>query len=261
MELVGRAEVSPEGLVPAPLTRTPCCWFRFKVEKKGDKSWRRVDSGDSGRPILLDDGSGQCWIHPEGADVTPAERSVWFGHGRQPAERSPPVERLDQGGLGASLGLGSVRLVSGRYRYTEERILPGDTLYAIGHFQSEGERERREERTRRWMDVLRDWKRDGARLRERFDHDRNGQIDPREWEDVRQAAYRLAARQQEEALAERVPHRLGAGGDSRHPFLISALPQMPLARRYRHQSVAGLVAFFLAGALCVSLLGARLAGP
>ena len=140
VELTGQAQLIDGPPIIAPLTSTPCCWYQYKIEKKGHKHWRTLESDTSDELFLLDDETGRCVIDPEGAEVTPSERSVWYGTSRYPQERSPASQKVEHPPLlkiakmlNTDMGLG------GRYRYTEERIFAGDTLYALGHFKTQDE--------------------------------------------------------------------------------------------------------------------------
>ncbi|MEE9358155.1 E3 ubiquitin ligase family protein [Candidatus Vondammii sp. HM_W22] len=96
-----------------------------------------LESNTSDQLFLLRDKTGDCIINPEGAEVTPNDRSIGYGHARYPSNKKPmrsipqlrPLFRLAKL-LNTPIGL------TGRHRYTEERIYTSDTLYAIGHFKS-----------------------------------------------------------------------------------------------------------------------------
>ena len=46
-------------------------------------------SGASTALFLLDDGTGQCEVDPEGAQVYPQGGDVWYGHDEWPSRRQP----------------------------------------------------------------------------------------------------------------------------------------------------------------------------
>jgi hypothetical protein len=110
VELQGQARSLPEQPVIAPLTRTACVWFRFKIEREQHSSrsgsrWAEVESGASETPFLFADETGECLVDPRHADVTPALKKIWYGRSKWPGAR----------GRSGLLGL----LAGGRYRYTE----------------------------------------------------------------------------------------------------------------------------------------------
>ncbi|PVV25981.1 MAG: hypothetical protein B6D79_07685, partial [gamma proteobacterium symbiont of Ctena orbiculata] len=72
VELVGEAAMMAGEPVLAPLSGMPCCWWRYKIEKKGDKGWRGVRSGKSDSLFLLKDATGECILDPEGANISPS---------------------------------------------------------------------------------------------------------------------------------------------------------------------------------------------
>lgn len=257
VELNGQAWMMPGTPVTAPLTGTPCCWYRYRIEKKGNKNWRTLESDTSDELFLLRDETGECLIDPEGAEVTPGSRSVWYGGSRYPQQRQPasqPIGKTPLWRLGnilnQDIGFG------GRYRYTEERIHDAMPLYALGLFKSQDELDRQQDQRDLTRGLLQAWKRDRNSLLEKFDLNRDGQIDSQEWEVVRKAAItqaRLEVTQQTSADL----NRLGAPDAGQQPFLISTLPQFDLVRRYRFKSAGGIALFFLSGAAAVWILNSQ----
>ena len=125
VELQGRAQTMEGAPIIAPLTGSACAWYRYKVERFEDKRTRVVESGCSDELFYLVGKTGQCVIDPEGAHVTPRIKKVWYGNSA--SDYSPKARH------------GQWQMVFGkRYKYTEERIVEGDTLYAIGEFNTKG---------------------------------------------------------------------------------------------------------------------------
>lgn len=125
----------------APLTGAECCWYRARVEEwvrpvgKGadaKRDWRLVRELISGQPFLARDASGACVVDPDGADVTPTDRSVWRGPTAVPQERDPPRVKPGENAEGFVTKAGG----ENRFRYTEERIYGGDPLYVLGWFET-----------------------------------------------------------------------------------------------------------------------------
>lgn len=239
---IGRALDGPP--IVAPLTRTSCTWWSYRVEERasGRKNrWRTVAQETSEELFALDDDTGRCIVDPDGAEVYPMVTRRWYGATATP---SPHARRRAR------------RFGRGRFRYTEKRMHAGDPLYGIGEF-----------RTPRAPDhgtfdtdvaaLLRSWKRDRARLAARFDANRDGHIDLVEWEAARHAARAEVRRQRRELDAAPRLSVLGAPRDGR-PFLLGALPQPDLARRLRRRAAVALVAFALGTVSLALLLGTRL---
>ncbi|WP_428634057.1 GIDE domain-containing protein [Sedimenticola sp.] len=258
VELVGNARLMDGEAIFAPLTGIDCCWYRYKIDKRGDKNWRTLESDTSDALFLLEDETGHCLVDPEGAEVTPSDRSVWYGSERYPLNRTPVRHRLQRTPLLKLLGVLNREIGYGRYRYTEERIYPGDRLYAIGLFKSLDELDHRQSQTELIRGLLQDWKRDRAQLLARFDLNRDGEIDAREWETARKAAQTQARMAQKEQQRHSLQHRLSAP-DSRHqPFLLSTLAEFDLVRRYRLKAFVAIALFFITGSAAVWMLGLRL---
>src|SRR6185503_7239383 len=151
VELFGRAEMLPGVPVLSQLSSTSCCWYCFEIEEKtSDNKWSTVDSGKSVAHFALIDDTGQCVVSPDGAEVLTNHHKSW-AHGNR--------------------------------RYNEWLLLPAGILYAIGEFSTSTAAaiSASEERS----DVsakLADWKSDSKQLLERFDLNRDGKIDMKEWE-------------------------------------------------------------------------------
>jgi hypothetical protein len=261
VELVGEAAMMSGEPVLAPLSSTPCCWWRYKIERKNDKGWRAVRSDKSDNLFLLRDSTGECIIDPDGAKVSPSEKNIWYGPNPTPTAgpdkgtgtRYAKVKRF---GIRISVNI----TFDGDYRYTEETIIPGDPLYAIGLFSSIGEIDRKALRDDMIKGRLRQWKADHATLIERFDTNHDGQIDLQEWESVRRSAEREVVREQLQQEQQPI-HTLRSTGTTRRPLMISTKAEFELVRHYRLLALAALVGFFMAGSAAVWLVASHISTP
>jgi hypothetical protein len=278
VELIGRGQLPAGQENRAPLSRRPCTWWRYRIEKQSgsgrSRGWTAVDHGESELPFLLDDGTGQCLVDPRGAEVYPSEKDVWYGDSEWPEVRLPP--------LGGVLGKTVDALFSGgRYRYTEFRMRPDETLCALGayHSVSGGGLDHPDEAV---ADVLRRWKQDQAALLKRFDTNHDGVLDAAEWELARAAARREVAEHMLTPQAAtgaatgaapagaRGASAMGAAGtgasavqgplsilakpsDGR-AFLLAASDGASLAHRLRRQASVGLVSSLAASAALAWLM-------
>lgn len=250
VELNGQSRYLGEEPIQAPLTGIDCCWYRYQIEKRGDKNWRVVESETSDSLFLLRDETGDCIVDPEGAEITPSDRSVWYGSERTPRDRNPVRSDIVPQSL-LQMARWLNQDVSGgfsRYRYTEERIYALDELYVLGQFKSLDDMDHQESRRELTGAILRDWKRDQPGLLQRYDDNKDGQIDAREWQWARRDAAREAAQQYRQQMQGQLQHSMGPTGSRRHPFLISTLPQFELSRRYRLYAGGSLLALLLLAA-------------
>jgi hypothetical protein len=214
VELAGRARNHAGGAVIAPHSQLPCCWYRYLVEKRrsGNKGWKVVDEGESDASFLLVDATGETTVEPQGAEVLPRSRDTW---GR------------------------------GDYRYTEWRIVDGDPLYVLGEFTTRGAAPTAREAREDVGALLAAWKQDKPGLMRRFDLDRDGTLDFREWSLARSEAKRQVERAHAELRAMPGYDVVAKPADGRL-FLLSNLDRAKLEQKYLFWAWVHLALFFVA---------------
>lgn len=217
VELFGRAELLAGEPIISRLSRSPCCWYSFRVEEIDSRDrWSTVDSGSSVEQFLLVDDTGQCVISPEGAEVLTHDHKSW--------------EQLDR-------------------RFTEWLLLPKSAIYAIGEFSTvtAAALPAGEERADIGA-LLAQWKANPEHLRARFDLDRDGSISMKEWELARLQARREVRARHAEVRSRSVEgvHVLRKPGDGRLFLLANELPDK-IGARYRFWSFAHFLIFVGAG--------------
>jgi hypothetical protein len=184
----------------------------------------------------LVDQTAECIVDPDGAEVTPTIKLKWKGNHLRPMH-SPK-----------KTGFWANFFSRENYRYTESRLHEYDPLYAVGYFTGLGERESISiiEATR---DLLSLWKRDKGSLLQRFDANRDGEIDIDEWEKVRQAAEREVIATWRERQQQPDMNLLKKPIDGR-PYLLSSESQDQIITRIRLKALWGLMGFLALG-LCL----------
>ena len=241
VELEGTAEVMDGEPVVAPLSGLECCWWQYEIHRKGPKGgWNIVEQKTSDDLFLLKDETGSCIIDPEGAEVTPADRKVWYGSNHYPGRY----------GTDGTIGILS------EYRYTEKHLYAFRPLYAIGLFHSLGDSYHTQARGEIARALLREWK-SRPEVMHSFDKNGDGTVDPQEWEQVRKSASIQAANEYRTIQARQIPHMLSRPPDNHQPFLLSTYPQHRLVRRYRLTAAIAIAVFFAAGAFATAILTAR----
>jgi len=220
------------GLLSAPLSAEKCVWWSFAIDEqirsgKDNNRWQQVEKGSSGALLCLNDGTGDCLIDPEGAHVIPMTKQVWYGTARHPHK-----EQLRKNFLQTMLS--GVK----RYRYTEQRLHANEPLYAIGDFVTRGGGQEAFDLAASQGALIREWKRDYAGLLRRFDRDRNGQLDPQEWQSVRHSAKVEAQRLHRQRSADPAEHYLRKPQESQ-PFILSSYGEDDIAKRFYRQAILG----------------------
>lgn len=245
IELEGEGQLMDGEPIIAPLTNHACLWYRYKIERKDERNdndghrWVIERQETSDNLFHLVDDTGKCIIDPDGAEISTDEKVQWYGDGSWP-QNSP-------------LQGGSSVFSSDRYRYTEWLVLPGQPLYVIGQFKTVAPAQlyKTSEITR---DLIRDWKKDQAQMLERFDVNKDGQIDEDEWQLVRKSAKMHAQAEFRERAKQPDIHIIAKPEDDKHPFILSIYPQGQLTKRFRLHAYLFLAGFFAAGCIAAWLL-------
>ncbi len=235
VELDGIAEITGSGELADPVLDEPCAWFRvetWRLERKGRRRrWKRLKAAQSARPIGLRDETGLCLLDPADAEVMAGE----------------PLRIPARDGVEHRLW----------------RFLPGQPIYAIGEFETRRAAPPPAGATpgevhARVGEILAEWKASPKVLLGRFDADRDGELDPAEWERARQVALKLAEadledarRKQAKAIAETPPsHVMRAPSDGRL-YLIADRDPDGVAAGYRKWAWVHLAVFLATSAWAV----------
>lgn len=126
VELQGKLACHVRGKpILSPLSKTPCVWWRLTVHRRHRRNhhWSLERSSNSSVLLMLDDGKGCCHIDPEGARISAPLTTYRYGHRDQ-----PPASGIREQGFFSR--------VFGGYRYTEEVLCEGQTVFAHGQFSS-----------------------------------------------------------------------------------------------------------------------------
>jgi hypothetical protein len=213
VELIGKGNYFEGMQIISPISPLPCLWYRYKIERKNGKNeWHTESSGESDAPFLIEDGSAACVIDPTGAEIITSNKDTW---------------------------------TKGEYRYTEWKLLNIDRIYALGEFKTIGGSTDARRHSDEVKAVLAEWKLNMPELHSRFDLDKDGTLDMKEWGLARSAAKREAEKRLTQARSAPDTHYLLRPNNGRL-FLISNLSPDKLARRYAIWTWANLLIFFLA---------------
>lgn len=211
VELLGRSQPIAGHPVHSGLSQIPCCWYHYQIEEqKSNDKWEVIERRTSVDHFLLVDDSGECVVSPEGAEVFSQRHKSWR---------------------------------EGSFRYNEWLLMPNSTLYALGEFVTHsghvsGPAEEREA----IRELIADWKSDKGSLLARFDLDKDGNLDMKEWELARLQAAREVRKARAVQSGKKVEgvHLLRKPQDKRLFLLANELPDR-LGRRYWWWSLAHLL--------------------
>jgi len=196
-EIEGRATVAADNLIRTPFSGISCVWFRYWLYVRQDDNWREISHYTSDSTIEVTDGSGRCFVDPDGAEIIAPEQRV-------------------------------TKLLEHKH---VEHILYAGPIYVLGDFVTVGGSGQSLNLKEDVSALLAEWKRDKTTLIAKFDLDKNGEIDLQEWELARRAAVREVQKQHREIRTQPDVHVMRAPKDQR-PYLISNLSPQKLRRQY-----------------------------
>lgn len=195
----------------SPVNQLACLWYHFTIERKDSKgNWSQESSGESDASFILEDGTGQCVVDPDGAEMLVTKKESWVRDDR---------------------------------RYTQWLLIEFQKIYALGNFITRGSVDLELDVEQDIGLLLAEWKKEPAQLLKRFDLDGNGEIDLAEWELARSQAKReiLANHRELRAAPELNVMQLPADGKM---YVISDLSPADISRKYRLWSWLHIVIFF-----------------
>ena len=216
VELFGKA--STDKPLKTPYQDIPCVWYRASVyanrENEDDKvadllSMMPLEYIESKTMFTLNDGTAQCKVDPQGAEVIYFEACTW--------------RKND-------------------HRYVEEYLPVGKPIYVIGNLDTRKELLDEAELNRAVGNKLVDWKTRPQQLLNRYDKNLNGQIDMDEWQLARRDAINEV--KAEHAMQTNLSNKNGSYFTLAKPagklFLISAKSPKQLRASYKMWVVAHL---------------------
>jgi hypothetical protein len=220
VELVGTAQDVAWPPLRSQIRKTPCVWYRYQIERRVGLAWVTESSRASTQCFVLRDGSGECIVDPEGAEVLPRRRRKWREF---------------------------------EYRYHEAVITLDESVYVLGELTSvNAALDTPAEERADISALLAEWKRDPEELMRRFDANRDGTLSEEEWEVARRDAKAAIEREYTARRALGPVNLIRRPTDGRK-FLISAFPPDQLARRFSWW--AWLHLGLLVGGVAVGLVG------
>ena len=201
VELTGTCRVAADNELLHYGKAPPCLWYQATIVERSRFSRSRTHTRfeRSQESFIIEDGTGQCVIDPEYAEVNSAHRTSWR---------------------------------DGSTYYKVAYLLPGDRIYAIGDMQTLRAADGTLDRKADLSALLRAWKQDRAALVKRFDTNSDGEVDVQEWQGAVAAAERQIDAEHREMRLEPGVHVLRAPTDGR-PFLLSNRDPDELRQRYR----------------------------
>jgi hypothetical protein len=211
VELIGTGKPLAGAPLLSPLTHLPCLWFRYTIERKdSENKWVQESKGESDASFILDDGTGECVVDPEGAEMLVTKKDSW---------------------------------IEGDRRYTQWLLIERQTIYALGQFATRGSIDLDLNVAEDVKLLLAEWKKDPQALHRRFDLNQDGQLDLKEWELARAQARREVAANHRDLRASADLHVMHLPQDGRH-YIISDLDPGRLASKYRWWSWFHIAVFF-----------------
>jgi hypothetical protein len=236
IELIGQAGMMEGPVIFSPLSQTRCVWYSYKIEEKTREysskgrsrtRWRVVKQATSEEVFLLDDGTGECAIDPDDAQVITRNKRIWYKHDVVPPRR-----------------------------YTEWTILEGEPLYAMGLFKSVASVEDQTIR-QQVSHKLREWKQDPNQLLHHYDTDNDGEINQQEWQRAREDATIAVKRQIGQRAKVKQLSMMRSSPHKGQPYILSTIPEDELIARYQRHALAAMTGFLVLGTIIIWAMNQR----
>ncbi len=256
VELEGLGKLMDGPPIVAKLSGLPCVWYRYKIEEyvtntdnRNQSRWQTIDKGESTETFWLQDDTGRVVVDPEGAEITPRHKDVW--------RSNSSLSGIAQTAFVTNFA--TDQRVGGTYRFTEERINVGERLYALGLLKNVISYTSMPTVDEDVREMLRAWKNDQPTLLQRFDLNKDGEIDEKEWMLARAEARRevIKNRQEQTRTFTDGLNVLGPTHDRQRPYILSAFTQTEIARRYRRWALLYAGGCFLLGLAAVWVFNAK----
>jgi hypothetical protein len=172
--------------------------------------WRLADYQISEQMFELHDESGACRVDPKGAEVFAANRHV---------------------------------IVQNKHKYIEDVLFADKPIYVLGDLDTGSQRDLQSEIYNDVSKLIMQWKQSKHRLLQRFDLNRDGEVDMHEWELAREHAYAEVKRKHAQQLKNEV-HLIAK--PTKGLFVISGISPHKLRAHYRYWAMLHFTLFFLA---------------
>jgi len=190
-ELKGKAKYADENPLLSPVQGLPCVWYRVVVERhathNSKRSSRVLLRREVGVPFYLEDDTGRVKVLPDGAEIHGVEVCNTIISGN-----IPPTDDLKR-----FCDLNAIRwqfLPSDiDVRVKEYAVLADADVYVLGDAVAAANPT--EDRRRRVSAILREWLKMPERKAE-LDKNRDGMIQPEEWDAARAEAQSLALKEE-----------------------------------------------------------------
>jgi len=222
VELTGYARGINNQPVKAPLTGAECVWYSYEISQKTGDGYKIIEKKRSNNLFLLVDNTGEVVIDSEGAEVISSTKDIWYGRTRWPEIQ--PGEKQGWWPIGRS-----------KYHYIEHRIHPGSVLYAIGLFSTVRGENVKYNLGKDLDELLTEWKKDSDTLLERFDTNKDGEIDVEEWKQIRKNALDIIVQRHKNRKVSTF-HTMGKTCDKRRPYILSGTLQSSVLSKHNEYS-------------------------
>jgi hypothetical protein len=206
IELHGSAKTAKP--FKTPFQGIPCVWYRSWVyadrydATNKTRETRLIEYVESDEVFQLSDDSGTCMVNPKGAEIIYMQKRTQHKND---------------------------------HRYVEEYLPSASELYVLGHLDTRHHFNTTEALHQDTGKLLASWKVHPSKLLQRFDSNRNGEIDMHEWELARMEA-RREVEMHHQMRAHNETYTL-AKPKNGQLFLISALSPHALRKQYQCWSI------------------------
>jgi hypothetical protein len=219
VELAGKTSIDTDSLILSPLSGQRCVWFRYIVYEKIEDDWRKLSENTSPYTIQLKDGTGTCQVDADGAEIIGATQRISY---------------------------------EGNYKHDEHLIYGGNNLYVLGELTTVGGASTPLNLKEDVSHLLAEWKNNKAELIKRFDLNKDGEIDLREWELARREAVRQVQLQHRDIRASSGVNVVRAPHDKK-VYIISTISPQKLRSKFIKWMLFHMLIVLIAASYAITL--------
>jgi hypothetical protein len=241
VEIKGQIDSEVQTAIQAPLSGKGCLFFSIEIQQevrsKDNSYWKTLDQCYSHDGFYLNDGSGaRALVYVRGAEIKREKSDKEFLTRSNRLDELPPsliqalTEHRDK--LKRFKWENSSWLFSNRIRFLEWCFVSGEPLYVLGSVRSGFKAEKRKKLKFKYFLSAKNKIEQDESLKDRYDENRDGNLDPEELErGAKILGYHHQTSQEKEEEKPKPAVKMIFHHTPPHPFIISNMKEGTLVKK------------------------------